>query len=269
MSHSINKTIQLNNGKQMPVVGLGLWKAANTEQVVLWALEAGYRLIDTASIYGNEKETGNAIRNSGIARNEIFVTTKVWNDEQGYKQTLAAIDNSLSRLKLDHVDLYLVHWPVSSRSKREETWKAMEEIYKSGKAKTIGVSNYKIEHLEEMKQYAKIAPAVNQIEFHPFWYRKELMDYCHKNDIAVEDYCPLARARKLEDERITAIAMKHRKTNAHVMLRWALQHGNIVIPKSSHKERLIENITVFDFELSEEDMTKLDALNENYSLVSS
>jgi methylglyoxal/glyoxal reductase len=266
---ALTKTIKLNTGEQMPVIGLGLWKAADTEQVVLWALEAGYRLIDTASIYGNEKETGNAIRNSGIARNEIFVTTKVWNDEQGYKQTLIAIDNSLSRLKLDYVDLYLVHWPAPSKSKREETWKAMEQIYKSGKSKSIGVSNYTIKQLEEMKQYAKIAPAVNQIEFHPFWYRKELMEYCHKNNIAVEDYCPLVRARRLQDERITILAKKHSKSNAQVILRWALQHGNIVIPKSSHKERLKENIDVFDFEISEEDIAKLDALNENYSLVSS
>jgi methylglyoxal/glyoxal reductase len=270
MSQSVvTKTIKLNNGMQMPVVGLGLWRAADTEQVVLWALETGYRLIDTASIYGNEKETGNAIRNCAISRNDIFATTKVWPDEQGYKQTLAAIDNSLSRMKLDHVDLYLVHWPVPSKSKREETWKAMEEIYISGKSKSIGVSNYTIELLEEMKQYSKIPPAVDQIEFHPFWYRKELMEYCHKNNIAVEDYCPLARARKLQDERITSIAKKHSKSNAQVILRWALQHGNIVIPKSSHKERLKENINVFDFELSDDDMTKLDALNENYSLVSS
>ncbi len=267
MPQTVNKTIHLNNGKAMPVVGLGLWRAADTERDVLWALEAGYRLIDTASIYGNETETGNAIRNSGMARSELFVTTKVWNDEQGYKQTLAAINNSLARLKLDYVDLYLVHWPAPQKSKREETWKAMGDIYKSGKAKSIGVSNYTIELLEEMKQYAKIPPAVNQIEFHPFWFRKELMDYCHKNNIAVEDYCPLSRGKKLQNAQITMLAKKYGKTNAQIVLRWALQHGNIVIPKSSHKERIEENIDVFDFEIRPQDMIILDALNENYTIV--
>jgi diketogulonate reductase-like aldo/keto reductase len=269
MSQSINKTIKLNNGKQMPVIGLGLWKTIETEQVILWAFEAGYRLIDTATIYGNEKETGNAVRKSGIARSEIFITTKVWNDEQGYKPTLAAIDKSLSRLNMDYIDLYLVHWPNASKRTRQETWVAMEEIYRAGKAKAIGVSNYSTGQLEEMKTYAKVMPVVNQIELHPFWSRVELMDYCHNHNIAVEGYCPLARARKLQDERLMAIAKKHNKTSAQIALKWALQHGNIVIPKTSRKERLMENISLFDFELDKGDMMKIDALNENYSIVSS
>lgn len=264
----VNKFIKLNNGSNIPAIGLGTWRLQNIEQLIIWAVETGYRLIDTASIYGNEKEIGNGVRNCGVKREELFVTTKVWPDEQGYKQTLAAIDNSLGRLKLDYVDLYLVHWPLSSKSKREETWKAMEEIYKTGKAKAVGVSNYTIELLKEMNEYAQIKPAVNQIELHPFWFRKELMNYCHEHNIALECYAPLARAKKLDDSRIIAIAKKYNKTNAQVALRWSLQHNNVVIPKTSHRERLQENIDVFDFEIAEKDMAVLDALNENYSIVS-
>jgi len=270
--------IKLNNGTEIPVIGLGVWKTPSgkgTEDVVLWALEAGYRHIDTATIYLNEKEVGNAIKQSGIKRNEIFVTTKLWNDDQGYESGLKAFEYSLKRLQMDYVDLYLIHWPfmgwgsskVDNVINRKESWKALEEIYNSGRAKAIGVCNYKIEHLEEMKTYANIAPMVNQIEFHPFWFRKELMDYCHKNNIAVTDYCPLVRGKKMFDNRITDIAKHYSKTNAQVLLRWGIQHGNIVIPKSSHKERIIENYNVFDFEISKEDMKKLDALNENYNVV--
>jgi diketogulonate reductase-like aldo/keto reductase len=262
-------TITLNTGAHIPVVGLGVWAmgaGAATENAVQWALEAGYRHIDTAAMYGNEKEVGVGIKKSGIARSDVFVTTKVWNTDHGYSNTLKAFDKSLSLLNMDYVDLYLIHWPSSGKLK--ETWKALEEIYQSGKAKAIGVANYTIRDLEEMKSYQKIPPAVNQVEFHPFLFRKELMRYCHSNHIAVVDYCPLIRGRKLNDERITAIAKNYHKTNAQIALRWAIQHGNIVIPKSAHKERIKENISLFDFEISPSDMQKMDALNENYSLVS-
>lgn len=274
----MKKSIALNSGIQLPVIGLGVWdiaKGTQTEQAVQWALDAGYRHIDTARVYKNETEVGTAVRKSGIPRNELIVTTKLWNDDQGYDSALAAIDKSLERLAMDYVDLYLIHWPdlswskapVNITNKRAETWKALEEIYKSGKAKAIGVSNYTIEHLEEMDSYATIPAAVNQIEFHPFWFRKELMEYCHKKNIAVVDYSPLSRGKKLQNSKITTIAKAHGKSNAQVMIRWGLQHGNVVIPKSANKERIEENINVFDFELTKEDMTAMDLLNENYSAV--
>ena len=274
---NIHSTYRLNNGSQMPVIGLGVWKAQEgkeVEQAVLWAIEAGYRLIDTAKAYGNEAGVGRAVSASKIPRSEIFITTKLFNGDQGYKSTLKAIDESLNRLKMDYIDLYLIHWPfvnwLQGENRREETWKAMEEIYKSGKAKAIGVSNYTIEHLEEMSAkggYAQIPPAVNQVEFHPFLYQKELMDYCQKNQILLEAYAPLARGQKVTDSKVSAIAQKYNKTNAQVILRWNIQHGNTVIPKSVHKERILENINIFDFELSEADMKTLDNLDENFRIV--
>jgi methylglyoxal/glyoxal reductase len=263
--------LKMNNGLDIPVLGLGVWQAKagrEVEDAVIWALETGYRLIDTARIYGNEEGVGRAIRKSKIPRDQIFLTTKLWNEDQGYETALAAIDQSLERLEMDYVDLYLIHWPFMDRNKgenrREETWKAMEEIYKSGKAKAIGVSNYTVKHLEEMKAYAKIMPAINQVEFHPFLYQKELLDYCRQNNIIVEAYSPLAHASRINDKRIAAVAEKYRKSNAQVLIRWSLQHGNVVIPKSVHKERIRENFNVFDFELSGQDMLALDALNENF-----
>jgi diketogulonate reductase-like aldo/keto reductase len=258
----------------MPVLGLGTWKAQDgdeVEQAVLWALEAGYRMIDTAKIYGNELGVGSAIAKSKIPREQIFLTTKLWNEDQGYESGLAAIDGSLSRLNVDYVDLYLIHWPTTNltegENRRKETWKAMEEILKLGKAKAIGVSNYTIAHLEEMKTYANIPPVVNQVEFHPFLFQKELMDYCQKSNIILEAYSPLSRGLKMQDNRITAIAKNYHKNNAQIMLRWSLQHGNIVIPKSVTQARIKENINVFDFELTPEDLAILDGLNENYRIV--
>lgn len=265
----LESKIKLNNGAEIPVLGLGVWKmreGREVENAVLRALEAGYRHIDTAKIYGNEAGVGRAISASGVPRAEIFVTTKLWNEDQGYDSAFAAIDGSLGRLGLDYVDLYLVHWPYADRSKkldkREETWKAMEEIYKSGKARAIGVSNYTIEHLEEMKNYASVMPAANQVEFHPFLFQKNLLDYCKRNGIVLEAYSPLMHGQKMDDARITAVAKKHGKTNAQALIRWSLQCGCVVLPKSTHKERILENANVFDFELDEADMAVFRSLDD-------
>jgi methylglyoxal/glyoxal reductase len=274
---NINSKVVLNNGLEMPVIGLGVFRIPDGEDVinsVKWALEAGYRMIDTAMIYENEKGVGQAIRESGIKREEIFITTKLWNIDQGYESALKAIDASLERLGLDYVDLYLVHWPTASGdrgkftsiNKREETWRAMEEIYASGKAKAIGVSNYTIRHLEEMKKYATVPPTVNQVEFHPFLFQEELLNYCKENNIALEAYRSLTAGQKISNEVIEKIAQKYNKTDAQVLLRWAIQHGCVVIPKSTHQERIQQNINIFDFELSMEDMQNIDSLNENLRL---
>ena len=271
-----NSKIILNNKTEIPVIGFGVFRIPDGEEVVnavKWALEAGYRHIDTAMIYKNEEGVGKAIRESGIPREEIFVTTKLWNTDQGYDNALKAIDVSLSKLELSYVDLYLVHWPTAgdhakgeSINKRQETWRAMEEICKLGKARAIGVSNYTITHLEEMKKYVKIPPAINQVEFHPFLYQEELLNYCQQNNITFEAHSPLILGEKLDNEIINSIAKKYGKTSAQILRRWSLQHGAIPLPKSTHRERIEENIKVFDFELEAEEMKQLNSLNQNLHL---
>ncbi len=253
---------KLNNGVMMPCLGLGTWQTeagAETRNSVRSALEAGYRLIDTAAMYGNERDVGDALRQSGLRREEVFITTKLWNDEHGYEPALRACDRSLHTLGLDYVDLYLIHWPSSGR--RAETWRAMEKILEEGKALSIGVSNYYFRHLEEMKEYAKVPPAVDQVEFSPFTFERDLLDYCKANRIQLEAYSPLTRARRLGDARIAGIAGKHGKSPAQVLIRWGLQHGVVEIPKSRHEDRIIENRNVFDFVLDEEDMAELDSIS--------
>ena len=271
---NLDSKVVLNNKLEMPVIGFGVFRISEGEEVVnavKWALGAGYRMIDTAMIYGNEEGVGKAIKESEIKREEIFITTKLWNTDQGYESTLAAFDASLAKLGLPYVDLYLIHWPTASGdrnnftsiNKREETWRAMEEIYRSGKAKAIGVSNYTIAHLEEMKRYAKIPPAVNQAEFHPFLYQEELLNYCKQNNIVLEAHSPLANNKGNENEIVKNLADKYGKSPTQVFIRWSLQHGAVPIPKSVHKERIKENMNVFDFELSSNDMKVLDGLNIN------
>jgi diketogulonate reductase-like aldo/keto reductase len=268
MSLTIQSTLRLNNGVEIPRLGLGTFKAQQgdeTYQSVMWALEAGYRHFDTASFYANEESIGKAVSESGVPRSEIFLVTKIWNSDQGYDNTLRALDVSLEKLGSDYIDLYLIHWPL--KDLRQDTWKALLHLQEEGRCRAIGVSNYTIRHLNELLADSPIAPAANQIEFNPFLYRQELMDFCQGRDIAVEAYCPLARARKLEDPRLVAIAQRCGKSPAQVAIRWALQHGLVVIPKSVHRERIFENAAVFDFALSPADMQELDSLNENFWVI--
>ncbi len=261
----INSKAKLNNSIEMPYLGLGLWEARagkETQNAVMWAIEAGYRHFDTAAIYLNEEDLGIAIRRSDIPREQFFITTKLWNDDQGYDSTLKAFDESLRKLDMDYVDLYLIHWPV--KSKRKESWKALEKLYREGRCRAIGVSNYMINHLEEMFEYAEIIPAVNQVEFSPFLYKKELLDYCNSRNIQLEGYSPLTRGKKLDNPVLKKIAKKYNKTTAQVILRWFLEHKIVVIPKSVRKEKIFENADIFDFSFSQEDMKILDSLNENF-----
>lgn len=258
--------LKLNNGVAIPQIGFGTWKIPDGEPVITAvrsAIQAGYRLIDTAMIYNNEIGVGEGIRLSGVPREEIFLTTKLWNEDQGYETTLRAFDESLKRLGVNYVDLYLMHWPIPH--KRNETWRAMQEIYTSGRARSIGVSNFLVRHLEELLQHTEVVPAVNQVEFHPFLYdqQSEILLYCKQKGITLEAYSPLAHAHKLEDPIITEVAAKYNKTNAQVLLRWAIQKGGVAIPKSTNEKRMKENISVFDFKLEEGDIKKLDSLGQN------
>ena len=232
---------------------------------VRYALELGYRHIDTAKIYGNEIDVGIAVRESRINREEIFIITKLWNSDQGYDKTLSAFENSLQRLGLSYVDLYLIHWPV--QGKILETWKAMIKILKVGKARAIGVSNYSIAELKETIQISDIIPAINQVEFHPFLYQKDLLDFCKNNRIQIESYSPLTRGKKLNHPLVKAISNRYGKTTAQILIKWNLQHGLVVIPKSIHENRILENSQVFDFRIEEKDMEALNSLNVNLQTI--
>jgi methylglyoxal/glyoxal reductase len=257
----------LNNGIKMPLLGLGVYDMYNkeAEQAVSWALETGYRLIDTAAMYHNEPEIGHAIRQSGIARNEIFITTKVNNTEQGFDKTLQGFETSLKKLNCDYVDLYLVHWPL--KNTRKESWLALEKLYKEGRVRAIGVANYLIPFLEELQVYATTMPVVNQVEFSPYLYLENLLKYCQNQSIQLQAYTPLVRGERFNDPKLVAIAEKYHKTPAQIILRWALQLGVSTIPKSSNKKRLLENFDVFDFQISEMEMAKLNNFNENLRIV--
>jgi diketogulonate reductase-like aldo/keto reductase len=232
-------------------------EGAETERAVLWALEAGYRLIDTAKIYGNEVSVGRAVRESRIAREEIFVTTKLWPSD--FLRVSSAFQKSLDKLGLAYIDLYLIHWPIPLMKNR--IWKELEKIYAGGLVRSIGVSNYSINQLETLAPVADIPPAVNQVLLHPFSYKKELLDYCQSKNIVLEAYSPLARGRKLNNPAIAGIAGKYGKTPAQIMIRWSLQHGLIAIPKSSNKQRICDNAKVYDFHIESGDMKVLDNLS--------
>ncbi len=266
MKRDINYKIKLNNGFEIPQFGLGVYltKPSRCVNACLSSFEAGYRHIDSASIYGNEKEVGEAVKRSGIPREEIFVTTKLWNDDHGYDKALKAFDKSLKNLCLDYIDLYLIHWPGTD--KRKEAWKALENIYESGRCRAIGVSNYMIHHLEELLGYANIIPAVNQVEFHVFLYLKDLLEFCAKHKIALEGYSPLARMKRLDNPIVEQMMKKYSKSYSQIMIKWSLQHGVITIPKSAKRERIFENANVFDFEISNSDMKILNGLDEGLRL---
>lgn len=267
MELTINSTVMLNNGVEMPLLGLGTFRAQGNEskRAVVDAVKAGYIHIDTAFIYGNEKEVGEGIRESGIARDKLFVTTKLWREDQGYESSLKAVETSLQNLGLEYLDLYLIHWPVEE--KLHDTWRAMEEIQKKGFSRAVGVSNYTIRLLEELKSQSGFVPAVNQVEFTPFLYQKDLLDYCNEHGIRLEAYSPLTRGRRLDDASLVKVAEKHGKTAAQVLLRWDLQHGVVTIPKSVTTKRIIENADLFDFTLDNEDMQLLDSLDENARMI--
>lgn len=257
-------TIRLHNGIEMPQVGLGVWQAAEGREVVEAvgvALRVGYRSIDTAKIYGNEAGVGRAIRESGVPREEIFVTTKLWNDDQGYDSTLRAFDDSLARLKMDCIDLYLIHWPGSSQG-FIDSWRAFERLYSEGRVRAIGVSNFDSTDLRILVDHASVVPMVNQIELHPYRQQHKIRECCERRDIRVESYSPLMRAGDVMDEpAVVDAAGSLGKTPFQVVLRWHVQQGLIVIPKSVNPERIAENFAIFDFELSSEQMKAIDELD--------
>ncbi|MED5073618.1 aldo/keto reductase [Anoxybacillus geothermalis] len=262
--NSLQDCAVLHNGVQMPWVGLGVYKVKEGEEVksaVRTALEIGYRHIDTAAFYENEEGVGQAIRESGIPREQVFVTTKVWNTDQGYETTLKAFDASLKKLGFDYVDLYLVHWPV--KGKYKETYKALEKLYKDGYVRAIGVSNFQIHHLQDVLADCEIKPMVNQVEYHPRLTQKELQAFCRENGIQLEAWSPLMRGEILTEPTIVEIGKKYGKTPAQVVLRWDLQHGVVTIPKSVTPARIKENANLFDFSLTAEEMKQIDALNLN------
>jgi methylglyoxal/glyoxal reductase len=261
---TLKSSAKLNNGVEIPYLGLGVYQSPPGEitlRAVRYALKIGYRQIDTAELYGNEKDVGRALRESGIRREDVFITTKVWNSHQGYDSTLYACEGSLGRLCLSYVDLYLIHWPVQGLG--DETWRAMIKLLHEGKTRAIGVSNYSMRELKELLDKSDIVPAVNQVEFHPFLYQEELLRFCKNNKIQLEAYSPLTRGKRLNHPNILELAKKYNKTPAQVLIRWSLQHNVVVIPKSIHEARIKENSQVFDFQLEPKDMKLLDSLNEN------
>lgn len=268
MPNHLQDSVTLNNGVKMPWLGLGVYKAQEGEEVVRAvksAIKIGYRSIDTAAAYHNEEGVGQAIaeaiQENGLSREDIFVTTKVWNSMQGYETTIEAFETSLSKLNLDYIDLYLIHWPV--KGKYKDTWRALEKVYKEGKVRAIGVSNFNIHHLEDLLADAEVVPAVNQVEFHPQLFQKELLQYNQDKGIQLEAWSPLGQGNLLQDESIKSIAEKYGKSPAQVILRWDLQVGVITIPKSVNEERIAQNADIFDFQLDAEDLAAIEALNQS------
>ncbi|BCU81115.1 glyoxal reductase [Polycladomyces abyssicola] len=265
MAKQIADTTVLANGVKFPWLGLGVWKAKEgneVENAVKVAIQTGYRSVDTAAVYQNEEGVGKAIKECGVPREELFITTKVWNADQGYESTLKAFETSRKKLGLEYVDLYLVHWPV--KGKYKETWKALEKLYKEGWVRAIGVSNFQVHHLKDVIEDCEVKPMVNQVEFHPYLTQKELLAFCKEQYIQLEAWSPLMQGEVVNVTEIQELAKKYGKTPAQIVLRWDLQHGVVTIPKSVKEHRIKENADIFDFELTAEDMAKLDALNKNH-----
>ncbi|MDN4619223.1 aldo/keto reductase [Paenibacillus sp. PsM32] len=255
---------KLNNGVNMPWFGLGVWQVEDGNEAidsVKAALKSGYRAIDTAAAYGNEESVGKAIKESGIARDELFITSKVWNKDQGYESTLAAFEQTMKKLDLDVLDLYLIHWPVAGKYK--DTWRAMEKLYKDGRIRAIGVSNFQTHHLDDLLADAEVVPAVNQVEFHPLLTQSELLAYSEEKGIQLEAWSPLARGKLFDNEVIKEIADKYGKEPAQVILRWVLDKGVVVITRSVKEKRIASNAEIFDFKLTVEEIDRISALNKN------
>lgn len=265
---NVRSTYSLKNGLEIPVVGFGTWKTPDGDDAynsVSEALKAGYRHIDTAAVYGNEESVGKAIKDSGLSREDVFVTSKVWNTERGYDKTIAAYEASLEKLGMDYLDLYLIHWPAIEKQNddweelNKESWRALMDLYKAGKVKSIGVSNFQKKHMEALKD-AEILPMVNQIEFHPGWLQEETRELCKELGILVEAYSPNGNGKLLKDDTLLKISEKYGKSVAQICIRWTLQHGTLPLPKSVTPEYIKENTEVFDFEISDEDMQTIDEM---------
>lgn len=267
MIHSLKENVRLNNGTEIPGLGLGVFQIPDedTAEVVKKGIITGYRLIDTAQIYGNETGTGLGIKEglaaTGLSREDLFVTSKVWNNHLTYEETINAFEETLDRLALDYLDLYLIHWPGNNAFK--ESWQAMEDLYEAGKIKAIGVSNFEIHHLEDLLSYAKVVPVINQVELHPKLSQQALRDFCEKHNINIQAWSPLMQGKLLTEPAIVEIAEKHQKTPAQVILRWDIQQDILLVVKSVHEQRMQSNAAVFDFELDDADMSRLNELNES------
>lgn len=266
MTFAIDSRVTLNDDNTMPWLGLGVFKSeagAETRSAVQWALDAGYRHIDTAALYANEASVGDGLRDSGVARDDVFITTKVWNTDQGYEPALRAFDASVAELGIDVVDLFLIHWPVPSGGLAGETWRALEKLQSEGRVRSIGVSNFEPHHLDELMASASVRPTVNQVELHPYLQQNALQEYCAEQDIQLEAWSPLAKGAVINDPVLQMIGDRHGKTPVQVTVRWMLQKAIVTIPKSVHRDRIIANADVFDFALSEGDMAKIAALDSD------
>lgn len=263
-------TITLNNGVEMPQIGFGTWKiedGSEVEHAVAAALDAGYRSIDTAAIYGNESGVGNAIRQSGIPRDELFVTTKLWNKDQGYDTAIAAFEASLGKLGLDYVDMYLIHWPMPMEGRFKDSWRALEYLYQNERVRAIGVSNFETAHLDALIDAGNVIPAVNQVELHPMFPQFDMRRYANQRGIQIESWSPLMQgAELLQNPVVLEIAEAHEKTPGQVVLRWHIKSGLVTIPKSTNPERIVENISIFDFELTTEDLARIDGLGTDHRI---